>query len=127
MELNLIPLCDLYDHKMEDTDSNYLLLNSIKCDICNINISYYRCENCEHVTCLDCQRGIINENNKIIKDMKNILCDKITKIQDEVGEKHEVIFYKKTGNIYIHDPEKKTTRRYLHEKSRFFRCLDNIF
>ena len=113
MELNLIPICNLYNHKMEDSD--YLLDKDIYCDICNNNISYYRCINCEYVTCIDCQRDIIKENNEILENMKITLCNEFNKISKEVGDKYEVIFYKETGNIYLHDPINKSTRRYEYE------------
>lgn len=124
MELNLIPFCNSHDHIMEDSD--YLLDREINCDICNKDIAYYRCKNCEYVTCIDCQKKIEDENDKIINGMKKKLENELSLIQKEVGNEYEIIFYKETGNIYIHDPIKKSTKRYLHE-CRFKKCLNNIF
>lgn len=126
MEFNLIPICNSENHKMEKSD--YLVGNNIYCDICNNKISYFRCKNCEYVTCIDCQKEIFEEDNKIIKNMKNILCDEFTKIQKEVGDKYEVIYYKNTGNIYIYDPIKRSTKLYKNKnENRFLRCLNKIF
>jgi hypothetical protein len=122
MELKLIPICNAISHKMEESD--YLLVNDIPCNICNEDISYYRCKNCEYTLCNRCQMEIVDESKRLINN-----------IQSEVGDKYQIIYYKNTGNIYLHDPIKKTTKKYNSMKStesmscnrnRIRKCFNNI-
>ena len=123
MDLKLDPLCNYIDHDVEISE-----IGTNKCDICLINYSDYKCKNCEYHRCEHCHNDIVKENEIIINNMKQILISEFEKVKAEVGDEYEIIFYKNTGNIYLHDPVNKTTKRYKHEKqSRFYKCINNIF
>ena len=115
MDLTLIPICNHIDHKMEHLTS--LFAHDEKCNICNIcNISdpVYRCENCEFSRCFNCEKLIHDENQNIMNSMKLKLDSEICKIKKTVGPDNDIIFYKKTGNIYLYNHIHKSTKRHIY-------------
>ena len=132
MDLTLIPLCDIYNHHYDINKTNKRNI----CDICNMTSSInYNCLNCDVCICDICNYDTIIDNKKIINDIKIKLNYEFENIKKKYDSSlYDVLYYKRTGNIYIYNKIDNSTKRYTHDeqitdvitfKNRIYNCFIN--
>lgn len=145
-QLTLEPVCDSQVHIFiqKNGDDN--------CNICNKNLTNYRCKNCDHELCNTCHKDmILNTRSDQLKRTKNLLLEERKKIRQQDiklnndyrdtidrynGKSQKIIVRDRRGrrNSYnkssiIHRNDRQLVGRKLSEKprNRSLNCFEKLF